>query len=172
MPALKNIRHELFLREYLKTGIAAEAYRRVYPNHTGNSARVSASKVLSKANIKRRLAELRGRVMKRSDVTIERILEEYEDARKLAIEQEKPSEMLAASEKKAKLVGLLVDRREVGNAGEFDAMNEPSAILEKVAEEAGPEAAMALAKAFGLMDDQAIEKAKLLDSDSPSDAVN
>ena len=47
-----------------------------------------------------------------------------------------------------------------------------SDLLEKVAEEAGPEAAMALAKAFGLMDDQAIEKAKLLDSDSPSDAVN
>ena len=40
--------------------------------------------------------------------------------------------MLNASEKKAKLVGLLVDRREIGNAGEFEQMTDISQILEKV----------------------------------------
>ena len=172
MPALKNPRHELFVREYIKTGIAAKAYIKAFNPPNKQAARISASRLLTSANVNRRITELRERIMRRSDVTIEAILSEYEEARNLAKSQEKAAEMLAASEKKAKLVGLLVDRREVGNAGEFDAMNEPSAILEKVAEEAGPEAAMALAKAFGLMDDQAIEKAKLLDSDSPSDAVN
>jgi hypothetical protein len=31
MPILKNPRHEQFAREYVKIGIGAEAYRRVYP---------------------------------------------------------------------------------------------------------------------------------------------
>ena len=58
--------------------------------------------------------------------------------------------MLNASEKKAKLVGLLVDRREIGNAGDFEQMTDIGQILEKVRQEAGLEAAEALAKAFGL----------------------
>jgi hypothetical protein len=66
------------------------------------------------------------------------------------VEQGKPEAMLSASEKKAKLVGLLVDRREVGNAGEFEQLTDIGEILEKVRQEAGLEAAEALAKAFGL----------------------
>jgi hypothetical protein len=54
------------------------------------------------------------------------------------------------SEKKAKLVGLLVHRRETGNASGFEQMTDISQILEKVRQEAGLEAAEALAKAFGL----------------------
>jgi hypothetical protein len=68
----------------------------------------------------------------------------------LAIAQQKPEAMLNASEKKAKLVGLLVDRREVGNVGDFEQMTDISQILEKVREDAGAVAADALAKAFGL----------------------
>src|SRR6476646_4780389 len=48
------------------------------------------------------------------------------------------------------LVGLLVDRREIGNAGDFEQMTDIGQILEKVRQEAGLEAAQALAKAFGL----------------------
>jgi hypothetical protein len=81
---------------------------------------------------------------------VDLILTEYEDARQLAIAQEKPEAMLNASEKKAKLVGLLVDRREVGNAGDFEEITDISRILEKVREDAGAEAAEALAKAFGI----------------------
>jgi hypothetical protein len=34
MPALKNMRHEKFIREYLKADFnAAAAYRAVYPRH-------------------------------------------------------------------------------------------------------------------------------------------
>jgi hypothetical protein len=68
---------------------------------------------------------------------------------KLAI-QEKPEAMLNASEKKAKLVGLLVDRSEIGNAGDFEQMSDLCQILEKVRGDAGAEAADALAKAFGI----------------------
>jgi hypothetical protein len=89
-------------------------------------------------------------LLKKADITVDRILNEYEEARLLAVEQGKPEAMLSASEKKAKLVGLLVDRREVGNAGEFEQLTDIGEILEKVRQEAGLEAAEALAKAFGL----------------------
>ena len=89
-------------------------------------------------------------LLKKADITVDRILNEYEEARLLATQQAKPEAMLSASEKKAKLVGLLVDRREVGNAGEFEQLTDISEILEKVRQEAGLEAAEALAKAFGL----------------------
>jgi hypothetical protein len=56
-------------------------------------------------------------------MTADKILSEYEEARKLAIQQEKPEAMLN-SEKKAKLVGLLVDRSEIGNAGDFEQMSD------------------------------------------------
>ena len=143
------MRHEKFLRNYLSCDFnAAEAYRRVYPRHKPKIAKVSASRLLSSVNLQRRLREIQEAIIKRSDITVDRILTEYEDARQLAIAQEKPEAMLNASEKKAKLVGLLVDRREVGNAGEFEHMTDVNQILAKVRADAGAETAEALAKAF------------------------
>ena len=151
MPALKNMRHERFIREYLKTDFnGAEAYRRVYPRHRPDIACVSACQLLRVPKVKARLQEVQEAIIKRSDITVDKILTEYEQARQLAIAQEKPEAMLNASEKKAKLVGLLVDRREIGKAGDFEQMTDISQILEKVREDAGAEAADALAKAFGI----------------------
>jgi hypothetical protein len=154
MPALKNMRHERFIREYLKTDFnGAEAYRRVYPRHRPDIACVSACQLLRRPKVRERLQEVQEAIIKRSDITVDKILTEYEHARQLAIAQEKPEAMLNASEKKAKLVGLLVDRREVGNVGDFEQMTDISQILAKVREDAGAEAADALAKAFGLDED-------------------
>src|SRR6266849_8478785 len=151
MPTLKNMRHERFIREYLKTDFnGAEAYRRVYPRHRPDIACVSACQLLRRPKVRERLQEVQAAIIKRSDITVDRILTEYEEARKLAVQQEKPEAMLNASEKKAKLVGLLVDRREIGNAGDFEQMTDISQILAKVREDAGDEAADALAKAFGI----------------------
>jgi hypothetical protein len=151
MAALKNVRHEKFIREYVACDFnGAEAYRRVYPRHRPNIACVSACQLLRVPKVRERLREVQEAIIKRSDITVDRILTEYEDARQLAIAQEKPEAMLNASEKKAKLVGLLVDRREVGNVGDFEQMTDISQILEKVREDAGAEAADALAKAFRL----------------------
>jgi hypothetical protein len=92
-------------------------------------------------------------LIRKADITVESILTEYEEARILATSQAKPEAMLSASEKKAKLVGLLIDRRESGNAGDFENLTDIPAILEKVRQEAGLEAAIALAKAFGIEDE-------------------
>jgi terminase small subunit-like protein len=151
MPILKNPRHEQFAREYVKIGIGAEAYRRVYPKaHPRSTARVCASQLLTKPNIASRTVELRQAMAKRADITEDKILTDYEEALKLAKAQAKPDSIVNAATAQAKLVGLLKDRIETKNADDFENMDSISDILQAVADQAGPEAAAALSKAFGL----------------------
>ena len=151
MGILKNPRHEKFAREYVKTGVGAEAYRRVYPRaHPISTARVCASQLLTKPNIARRTAELRQAIAKRANITEDKILTDCEEALQLAKAQAKPNAIVNAAMAQAKLVGLLRDRIETKNVNEFEHMESIDDILQKVANEAGTEAAAALAKAFGL----------------------
>lgn len=151
MPILKNPRHEQFAREYVKIGIGAEAYRRVYPRIDPlETAKRNAYRLRTYAHVDQRIQELRQAMAKRADITEDKILTNYEEALKLAKEQQKPDSMVNAATAQAKLVGLLRDRVETGNAGDFDKMDSISEILEAVAQQAGPEAALALSKAFGL----------------------
>jgi len=188
MAALRNIRHEKFVREYIANGgNGAEAYRKVvrqYPRKkTGmnnpEGYRVVASILRSRPDIRRREEELRQTMAKRGDITMEKILTNYEEALNLAKAREQPNEIVNAATAQAKLVGLLRDRVETGNVGEFEGMENISDILEKVREEEGPEAALALMKAFGLSESPDNQKASeneetaaLLEQPSPSDSVN
>ena len=151
MGILKNPRHEKFAREYVKTGIGAEAYRRVYPRaHPISTARVCASQLLTKPNIVRRTVELRQALAKRADITEDKVLTDLEEALQLGKAQAKPKAIINAAMAQAKLVGLLRDRVETKNVNDFEDMDSIDDILQKVADEAGPEVAAALAKAFGL----------------------
>jgi hypothetical protein len=87
---------------------------------------------------------------KRADITEDKILTDYEEALKLAKAQAKPDSIVNAATAQAKLVGLLKDRIETKNADDFENMDSISDILQAVADQAGPEAAAALSKAFGL----------------------
>ena len=87
---------------------------------------------------------------KRADITEDKILTDYQVALDLAKTQEKPDSVVNAATAQAKLVGLLRDRTEVGKPGDFEQLESVSEILEKVSQEAGPEAASALAAAMGI----------------------
>ena len=151
MPFLKNPRHEKFAREYVKTGVGAEAYRRVYPRaHPISTARVCASQLLTKPNIASRTVELRQAMARRADITEDKILTDYQVALDLAKTQEKPDSVVNAATAQAKLVGLLRDRTEVGKPGDFEQLESISEILEKVFQEAGPKAAILEAAAMGI----------------------
>jgi hypothetical protein len=69
----------------------------------------------------------------------------------LAKQQERPREIVGAATAQAKLVGLLVDHKEVEQPRDFDRMTDITGILEAVRRDAGEEAAEALAKAFTIM---------------------
>ena len=168
MPALRSPRRERFAREYIKTGIGSEAYRRAYERQQRDAtARANASRLLTIDCVSHRVSELREQAMKRADITIDKILSDYQYALEMAKEQAKPNDITNAATAQAKLVGLLRERVEAGNVGDFDGMESISEILEAVNSQAGPEAALALAKAFGLekVDD-------LTDAKPASDAVN
>ena len=178
MAALKNMRHEWFAREYVKTGVGAEAYRRVYPTaRRKDVAKANASRLLTYDCVDRRVVELQEQAMKRSDITIEKILGDYQTALEMAKGLEKPGDVTNAATAQAKLVGLLIDRREVGNAGEYDNMASIEAVLQRISETEGPKAAIAMAQAFGLefvadTKEPEPEQVDLTSIDPPSGSVN
>ncbi len=157
MSALKNERYEYFVREYIKLGgeNGAEAYRRTTRKFGRklthwNSAAAISWQILQREPVKRRIKELRQQMIKRHDITIDKILNDYAKAMQMAERQGRADQLIAGATAQAKLVGLLRERVETGAAGEFDAIDTISEVLEKVAAEAGPEAALALSKAMGI----------------------
>ena len=167
MPALRLIRHEKFAREYVKNGVAGIAYAKAYDRrHIDGTAYVNGCRLLKHANINMCLCELRNQAMKRADITIDKILSDYQFALEMGKEQSKPDAIVKAAEAQAKLVGMLRERVEAGNVGDFDSMDTIQEILTSVTEQAGPDAALALAKAFGL------EPINDISQDPPSDSVN
>jgi hypothetical protein len=171
---LREKRHELFLREYLINGWnGKEAYIKVYgPVKT---AETQACKLLKKPHVRQRFNQM---VIKRADITEERILSQYQDAYDMARDQGKSADMISASTAQAKLVGLLKDRIEHGAPGEFEHMENASDVLAALSDQVGPEAALAVGKALGIT--QAVVAPPVVEADdatlaaieAPSNSVN
>lgn len=115
--------------------------------------------------------------MKKADISIEKVLTDYQKAIDMAASQGKAGEIIAGASAQAKLVGLLRERVETGHVGDFGDTQSISDVLDIVAKEAGPEAAMTLAAMFGMKlpessTTKAMKEAVLFISDPGSDAVN
>jgi len=115
--------------------------------------------------------------MKRSDISVDKILTDYQYAVDLAKKQGRADQITMAATAQAKLVGLLRERVETGHVGEFGDMTSIEGILDVVAKEAGPEAAMTLAAMFGLKvpeseETKRMREAALFIADPASDTVN
>lgn len=114
--------------------------------------------------------------MKRSDITAEKILTDYQEALNLAKSQEKASEIVQAATAQAKLVGLIKDKTEIGGVGDFDNLDNPSEIIEKLAAQIGDDKALAVARALGIVQDsskvQKAQEAELLNQDPVTEAIN
>lgn len=115
--------------------------------------------------------------MKRQDISVDKILTDYQEALDIARARKDAGQMVNAAQAQAKLVGLLRERVETGGVGEFGDTTSIEGILEVVAKEAGPEAAMTLAAMYGLKlpnseNSDQIKEAVLFIADPPTDAVN
>src|SRR5688500_12439222 len=93
---LKSERHELFLREYISNGWnGKEAYKKVYgPVKTAD---VQASKLLAKPKVRGRFNQMLKKIVKRAEITEERILGKYEQAFEMAEAQGKTADMISAA---------------------------------------------------------------------------
>lgn len=126
MPILKNQRHERFAQELAKGKSQADAYNAAGYEAEGNSAEAAASRLLRNVKISERVAELQERGAKRAEVTVESLITEAEEARKLAMAIEQPSAAVAAIREKGVLSGRRIERSEQGLPGEFSDLDEMS----------------------------------------------
>ncbi len=105
-----TIKQEAFCQAYIETGNASEAYRLAYAadKMKPESINRKAKELLDNGKISARVAELRGEIKQRHNVTVDSLLTELEEARKAALGAETPqsSAAVAATMGKAKLTGL------------------------------------------------------------------
>lgn len=99
---------EKFCLAYVETANAAESYRIAY--NTEKMAEKTIQRegynLLQRPQIQERLEELRGQVMDRHQITVDTLLMELEEARRLALMTKKAAAAVTATMGKAKLLGL------------------------------------------------------------------
>lgn len=104
-----------FARAYVETGCAAEAYRRAYKakDMKDNVVHVKACELLKHGKVTVRIEQLKERVMKKHNCTLDSLIAELEEARAIAIENPRAvSAAVSATMGKAKLLGLVTDKQE------------------------------------------------------------
>lgn len=154
MPALRFVRHEQFIRQYIKTGgNGVQAYMRIYPNASYDAARSSAGRLMGRPYIRARYHEVLDKMVKKIDITIEKIINDYQYALDLAKEQGRPAEIVSAATAQAKICDLLRERLKIEQS---DSPENISDIIQQVGEIVGVDAAAGLVRAFKLdkSDDQ------------------
>jgi hypothetical protein len=145
MPVLKNARHELFCQAVAQGKELQEAYIEAGFNDgsSGNPSRLKMRK-----DIERRVSELLNKrannvlrkTAREAEITRDVILGKLEEAFRTAKKARNGSAMSMAAFNMARVCGLVVDRREVGEVGAFDHMTDEQ-LMEDV---------MARAKRLGL----------------------
>jgi hypothetical protein len=106
---LKNPRHERFVQGLVEGKSALDAYEDAgYVADDGNSARLRAN-----AKVQERLAELQAEIAAETTVTVQGLINELESARRAATDLKQLSAAIKAIEGKAKLSGLLVEKKQV-----------------------------------------------------------
>lgn len=149
MPELANPRWERFAQAIV-AGLSdtqhnsqAGAYRMAgYSAKPGNSSEVCASKLLRFAKgVAERIQELQAiaakQAAKRKQVTIETIVDELDEARGIAKDEKQTSAMVSATTTKAKILGLQIDRSEVGKPGDFTSISTSDELASRMLLDAG-----------------------------------
>lgn len=126
---------EKFCRVFVETGNASEAYRQSYKSDrkNANTIAVDASRLLDKPNVNRRIAMLREVHAKRHNVTVDSLVAELEEIKRIALSAETPqsSAAVAAVMGKAKLTGLDKQLIEMSGSLSVTLSNSQRAALDK-----------------------------------------
>lgn len=152
MPALRNPRHERFARLLHRYGNARRAYAESgynarqprTPRETSPLDRC-ATRLSKHVQVKERLQELTAMAAKRHEITVDTLLDDLETDRRLAHQAAQSGAAVAATMAKAKLLGLVVERKEAGAPGEFSNLHSIADVLDVIRKEFGDQAADALA---------------------------
>jgi phage terminase small subunit len=134
-------KQEKFCQEYIATGNASEAYRRSYntERYTPKSINENASRLLAEAKVLSRVNKLRADIAARHELTVDDIIAELDEARVISKEDRNGSVMVSASMSKAKLLGMVTEKKDVTIHQVFEQM-EDDALDEFIAERLSDEA--------------------------------
>jgi hypothetical protein len=170
MPALPNHRQERFCH-LVKQGVPAI---RAYPMAGYNAHRSAPARLCGNVRIKRRIAEITKGLAAKTRVTVEMITDQLDEDRAFARRLSQPAAAHAATISKARLHGLLVDRKETGAPGDFGALQTTEEVLAVVARELGAEAAAALGAALEKRETEPpeVEQLAIDATTAPGDMVN
>jgi hypothetical protein len=151
MPALKNPKHETFCQltfEGSKYGWSqGTCYMKAGFRSSGHGAETNASRLLKKADIRRRLAELGEGGAKKARVTAESLIEKLDVVFDGAVADKQFGPAERAISTQGKLAGVMTDRIEIGAPGDFSVQSVEE-VLDMVAQEFGGATAAAIAWTF------------------------
>lgn len=104
-------KQEKFCQGVAKGLTYSDAYREAYNSGKMKAETVNkrASELLLNREIAGRVEELKVRILKRYDLTVDDIVVELEEARKMAMATGQSAAMVSASMGKAKLLGMVTD---------------------------------------------------------------
>ncbi len=108
-----TVKQENFCQGVAKGLTYSDAYRQAYNASKMKMETINrkAVELMSNGKVAARVEELKRRALQRYDLTVDDIVEELEDARKIARELGQSSAMVSASMGKAKLFGMIVDKK-------------------------------------------------------------
>ena len=144
MGALKNQRQERFC-QLVKRGIPPY---RAYPLSGYNEHESAPYRLCDNVRVKQRLRELTKGFAMKTRVTVETISAQLDEDRAFAQRVDQAGPALNATVAKAKLHGLIVDRKESGAPGDFASLQTAEEVLALVRAELGDAAADALTAAM------------------------
>lgn len=140
LPGGLTLKQEAFCQAFVQSGNADDAYRKVYDcskDSKDGTIRKEAHKLLRLEHILKRLIELRSKSEQVAIYGLNEAMAEARAAYDLALATGTPSAMVAATQLRAKLAGILVEKREVTNTVKELPNDELDRRIREVAAKAG-----------------------------------
>jgi hypothetical protein len=137
MPALKNAKHEAFanlIAQAPKRGLSnAQCYREAgYRVAAGPACDAAASRLLSSDKVQARIAELVQPTVRKTRATVDTLAQQFDAVFDGAMGSAQFGAAGSAATAKAKLLGFMREKIEVGGVGDFDGMTTVEQVVDRL----------------------------------------
>jgi phage terminase small subunit len=102
-----TVKQEKFAQAFVEIGDKTAAYRQAYSTKSmkETSINVNACKLAADTKVALRIKELQDMALEKHSTTVESLLDEYDEAKKLALKIERPEAAIKAIDGKARITG-------------------------------------------------------------------
>lgn len=130
-------KQQRFVQEYLKDHNGTQAAIRT--GYSERTAKQQGSGLLTNAHVQAAVRAGQKKVARKNEVTVDSLMAELEQARKLALKEKQASAAVTATMGKGKLAGLLVEKhKHSGAIGTYDLKNLSDDDLDRLEQILGP----------------------------------